>query len=473
MPRSLPYLALTLIAGWLVVQFVAVGWLPGLADDHVLREGASRFTGFADAFDPRLVPPRPLQHLTFHCGWRLGDAGFAWQRALNFAFLAASLAMVAALARQAGASPGVALLAVVAFACFPTGRAVWWPAAVSGPARTAAILVALWCFGRSTPLAAVGAVVAMVFALFTHQSAVLIPALCVAWVALRQPSIGAAWRALWQPARLLTLTAMAAAVAFALWFYTRVPDQHLAERPLASVLANATWTNAWWWPEWLRVLAVDGVRGEYGGAIRAIGGGLLLIGAAFVVWFLWRGGPLARFAVVAGAADLALPVLTAGWSLRYAMPAGAFLAIALASAGRGRRSTIAVGSLLVCWLADSVHALGEFRAASALSDRLVLQAADERRREPATTPIVVLDLPDVYGRERDVAVANWGFAEAVAALGAAGELRLVRTRAHRTSSASQPIHATEAERLRRAAVVLEYDPERAMFVVWRNGRRGD
>lgn len=473
MPRSLAYLALTLIAVWLIVQAVAVLWLPGLADDHVLRAGASRFTGFVDAFDPTLVPPRPLQHLTFRLGWLLGDAGFAWQRGLNFAFLVGSVAMVAALARQAGATPRVALLAMVAFACFPTGRAVWWPAAVSGPGRTLAILVAVWCFGRGTPRAAVGAVGALLFALATHQSAVLIPVFCAAWVALREPTIGAAWQALRQPTRLPTLVSMAGGVALALWFYTRVPDQHLAERPLASVLANATWTSAWWWPEWLRVLAVDGVRGEYGGPMRGLGGALLLLGAVVAIWFVRRGGPLARFAVVAGAADLALPVLTAGWSLRYAMPAGAFLALALAGACRGRRSAVAVAALLACWLADSAHALAEFRTASDLSERLVLQAADERRREPQTVPIVVLDLPAVHGQERDIAVANWGFAEAVAALGATGELRLLRTRDHRTSSASQPIPAAAAERLRREAVVLEYEPGRTRFVVWRNGQRRD
>jgi hypothetical protein len=458
------------IAIWLLVQFAAVARLPGLADDHSLRAAAGRMESSADAFGVKALPPRPLQHLTFYLGDQIGPAGFAVQRGLNVLFLGVAIAMVAALARQAGLDAGAACLAALLFACFPTGRAVWWPAAVSAPARTAATLVTMWCFARGTPLAGAGAVAALVFALCAHQSALLVPGLCLMWVAAREPSLAgglrAGLRAMLRPA----FVGMALAVLIALWFYKRVPDPHLGVRSLGSIAANAVWASVWWWPEWLRVWAIDGLRGIHGG-FAAIGACALILAAfAWIGWLCWRGGSLTRFAILAAAIDLSLPALSAGRSLRYAMLAASFAAVALASSKPGRLQRLLLLLLIACWSFDSLHTLWEFRSASELSGRLVQQAADVRRNTPDELPVYVLDVPAVFGREQDIALANWGLAEAVAELGATGPLRMVRTQPHRTSSASAPIDPATADQLRETAVVLEYDPAAKAFSIWEQGQ---
>ena len=460
------------VGAWLAVQWWLVVDLPLLADDHVLLANAARFDQWWDVLaNNPMPPPRPLQHLMFWFGTACGDAAPAVMRTFVFVLHGFAVALVAASARQQGLGPRAAALAAAAFAAFPAGRGLYWPAAVGGSARVAATLLALHCFQRGGRASAVVATAAMAAGLGFHQAVLLVPAFCLlrAVTAADGPRDVAA-RALAVVRRPAFAAMLALAVAGVAWF-TATPDPYLNRRALGSIAANATWAAAWPWPELLRVAAVDSVRGVHGEIARWLGGAALLGFLGLALALLRRGGAMLRFALLAGATDLLLPVLTAGWSLRYALLAAAFLAVPIATLGSRRGGAVLYTLLLCAWLADSVHTLVEFRAATALSRELVQEAAATRTALPAAQPLYVLDPPDVFGRERDIALANWGVAEAVAARGVPGELRLLRTRPHKTSSAAQPIDAARADALRREAAVLEYDAAERHFRFWLRGQR--
>jgi hypothetical protein len=197
----------------------------------------------------------------------------------------------------------------------------------------------------------------------------------------------------------------------------------------------------------------------------AVSAAVLLAVAAAAAAVLLRGSGVARFALVAIALDLLLPVSVAGFSQRYAYFAYALVAIALAdavAASPARWPRAAAAAAVAAFAADGVLATREFRAAGLGAERLLAEVAAARAATPAAVSVVVLDPPGEHGPERDVRVWNWGLILALRHRGVEGPIRCVRTVDHVTSSDVERIDAAAAERLRA-------DPEVAVVDVRADG----
>ncbi len=461
----------TAAIAWIAVSYAACASLPLLADDHVHLAAAQRWTSLRDLL--ATPPPRPLQHAVFALGSACGDHAPHAMRAVATALYLAAIVMVGVVARGFGLSPRRSALAAAVAAAFPAVRTVEWPAAVSGPGRLAATLVVLWAFQRGAQgWHAVAALAAAAVALAFHQCAVMLPALVAlqrwACAGARASDVRPAASALARvPAFWMLLAVVAAAAA---WF-TSVPDPHLVARPWGARAANVAWFATGLWPEAARLEVLDALRGSDGTA-GALAAGALLLAFAFaaLVWFA-RGGPVARFAALAAAGDVLLPVSTAGFSLRYVLPAAAFVAIALAAAATTAPRLAAVAAVGLAWLHDGVRGVAEFRAAAALSGRLVARAAAVRAAVPAQRMLFVVDAPFAHGPARDVPLANFGFAEAVAAAGAPGPITQLYSARQPAGTAARVVTPAAVAALRAREAVLEFDAARGDFVFHDRGRR--
>lgn len=466
------------VLAWVGLQYAFVCTLPPLSDDHAHLAAAATWHGVGDLFAAE--PRRPLQHLLFLFGVQFGDAAPAAMRAVSAALYVAAIALVGLVARQLGMSPRACALAAALFAAFPAAACVWWPAAVNAPGRLAATLLAWWAFGRG-PRAGNGllAAAAATIALGFHPSAVLLPLLLLLqeWARRTAHAVaGGGWcngfaGALRAVARRPAFWAIVALVIAAALCTRATPQAHHGSRAAMAVVANLTWATAGLWPEALRVFAVDGVRGEYGIAARVAGAVCIVAFVAVAARAVLRDRGWLRYAVLAAALELGFAAVVAGWTARYAFVAAAMVVLGATRAAVRPAHTVVLAVVGVLWAADSVRALLEFRFAARLSHELVTTAAGARATLPADTPLFVLDLPDAVGLAGDTVLCNWGFAEAVRATGAAGEVRLVRTTRSRASSAAAVISEAEAQQLKRTAAGLEFDPAARALVPWRVGER--
>jgi hypothetical protein len=136
----------------------------------------------------------------------------------------------------------------------------------------------------------------------------------------------------------------------------------------------------------------------------------------------------------------------------------------------------AVLLLAGAWLADQVRDTRELRAAGRAYERVLDGLALERERHEqrvrglpgAQAPIVLVDVPDVWGRERDLPLFNWGLDLALARRGVPGPWVLLRTRPFSTSSTFLPAAPGELERLIESprVRVLGFDPVRLEPAPW-------
>jgi hypothetical protein len=323
-----------------------------------------------------------------------------------------------------------------------------------------------------------GLVACVLLGVMSHPSGALTPLYLVLWIALTTPGgvraqATAAVRALARPPVLL---AFAVVAGYLLWSSGNA-DNYRSLREPGAIAANAARALLALWPSELREWLVAGLRGLHGTAGTVIGAvGALLIALATLALFV-RGGAVWRFALLAGALDMGLAIVTAGYSQRYAYFAAALVAIALADswsrAPVPRRRVLAGAAVVLgaCWLLESVRVVRELREAGTVVDNLLAQAVQAHAAWPAGRPFVVADLPDVWGREQDLPVFNWGFAPALRRCGVAQDVVQLRTTPARTSTAARLVQPAEVERLRREAAgsLLEYDARTRRLVWWRDG----
>jgi hypothetical protein len=428
------------------------------------------------------VASKPVHDVVFHWGAHHTGPDPAAMRLPAFAGHLLALLFVHRLARQAGAPRRSALLAVLLYAAFATQRSLLWPVAVSGFLRVTFALAALSFFldcrepVRALPAAA--AVACTALALASHQSGALTPLWFVAWRALvDQPRLrdapAAAWRSLRHP---VVVAASLVVVAYVLWSL-RAPDQYRSVREFGAIAANAVRALVALLPDLVREWIVAGLRGGGTAGRAAAGAGALLVIALHVTLFA-RGGAPWRFALLAGALDLGLAISVAGFSQRYAYLAAALAAVAFGwshgrASPRGRRRLVAVAVALgACWVAEGVRVVRELRDAGEVAQGLLRQAEEAAARLPAGDVLVVANLPDVWGRGRDLPLFNWGFAPALRLRGTTRPIVEVRTGAARTSTAARQVPEAELDALRRASgtTVLEFDAGRRRFQVWRDGQ---
>lgn len=482
-PRATHALLLTAAAVWLSALFWNSLGIPFLADDYEFLKVAAEMASPLDAFRGGHTSPKPLHHLIFWWGAHATGPDPAWMRVPGFLAHGLALCFVFRLAKQAGASVGHAAAAAILYAAFATTRSLYWPVAISGFLRVTCALAALSFYVDATRKlsAALLAVSFTLLAMAAHQSGALMPVFFVMWsVLIGSGGLGErALRGVHAALHPVVLTALAIVVAYFFWA-ARTPDQYRGFRDLGAIAANTLRGLVALAPDSLRMHAVEAARGQAKGVAFALGWATVLCCAAFYGWRLVRGSGIWRFAIVAGACDIALGVVTAGYSQRYAYLAGALLAIALATSatqatnGRHRAGWLAgMVVLFAAWLSETWRITRELRDAGTVLNSILDRAERTSRDLGPDSPLVVVNAPDVWGKEHDLPLLNWGLEPALRMRGIQRPIRQVRTTPARTSTAQSLISAAELEKLRQTSggEVLVFDQEAKQVVRWLHGTK--
>src|SRR6185436_12464579 len=175
--------------------------------------------------------------------------------------------------------------------------------------------------------------------------------------------------------------------------------------------------------------------------------GFAAVGAAGLAAFaaLRRAPPRARALILVAALDLLIPAVSVGFVVRYAQLAAAMCACAAglafdgtAARPRARRVLVAgLALLLACWAYDTIYDVAEYRRAGAVSRRIFAKAAEARARLGPEATIALVDLPESWGRERDIPLFNWGTRRALALGGDLGPWEILRTKDYASSSEAE------------------------------------
>jgi hypothetical protein len=478
-PRRYLLLLGALVCAIVVAAYAAVRDLPFFSESYTHQVAARELGSWVDCWSPDLAPLRPFQHLLFFALTRGDVPDPSLARAPAFALHLASALLVYALARRLGVETEGAVVACLLFVLAPNTKNLVWVAAISGPGRVLCLLAGLTLLAeRSRPApASLGAVVAFVLGLHFHQSAVALPALVLilAWCTATG-SLRARGRALLERARdPAFLVILALALAYLVYVALLREQRYHEARSFEAVPAGVAKATLALAPEDLRVPAIDGLRGRFGAAGLALGASLVSGVLGLAVLGALRGGKLASFAVLAIACDAVLPMLFSGYVQRYSYLSSALLACALGSwyataTARGRRlPRIVVCSLGLLWGLDQVRTTLAFRDGGAVVERVLAQVAEERTAVGPGVPITVVDLPDMWGREEDIPLFNWGFRLAAADRGVDGPWIQLRTKHYRTSNDSQLVtrEQVDGSASTPGARVYEFDRASKQLVPWR------
>lgn len=462
--------------------WAAVAGLPLLSESYTQLALVDRFAGPLAAFDPTLVPFRPLQHLAFWVFEHAAGGDPAVGRAVTFGLHALSALLVFAITRRLGAPARGAWVAMLLFLAFPTAKGLTWVAAISGPARTCCLLWIVWAtiVWSQRPSRTLGAGLCVVFALALgfHQSSIVAPAIFFLGLVALTPGTArerarAAFAAVRHPAIGLLVLGGVGYFVYVGALQQRSYHGIVQKGAIAANVAKATLSLA---PEWLRLPALEGLRDAEDRA--GFVGGALAVACLLATWAcgLVRGTGAVRWLLVLVPLDLALPVLTTGFVGRYAHFAAAMVAIVLGvrfvragPAFPGRLQRLAIAGLGMAWAVDHVVDVRELREAGAVAGRLLADAAAAREAAPPGGTIVLVDAPDHMGSEDDIPVFNWGLEVALSRRGVPGPWRLLRVDPCWTTSDHT---ALGEEELARAVAdpdlrVLRYDAGRGNFAPWR------
>lgn len=446
------------------ILFGLTGLYPPQSEDWIhLQIIAAR--PWQDAFDLHVSHARPLWYLGL---WSMLPSGLehpALMRIPLFAMHGLIGGCVGVLARQLGASPRRALLAVALFLCFPAVKGLAWILAISTPEHVLLMLIALIATvahaRRPRALTGIALQVALVLAILSHSAACVLPA-CVALLAVAvSPK---RWRVLFDP--WLTLHGVLGVGLVVLLASLPTAERYHSLRGLEAIAANASRALVSLVPEVVHGPAVEGLRGVYGTAGFAFGIGLCALTAALGLWLIWRATPVGRALLLAAAIDLVPPILTAGFVVRYAYFPAALLAVALVLAAKPTKGWIAVLGLLAAgWFVDSVVDVAEVRRGGELVDAVVAAARTVRGESGPGVRIALVDAPGTIGAERDVPVFNWGLAHALAWHGIGGPWLLLRTKAFVTNSDVEYVEEPRLAELRGEGVAIWWwDDASAQFV---------
>jgi len=426
-------------AAWLVILFGTTASVPFLSEDWTQLELARGFDSIVGSLDPAREPLRPLQHAFLwclaHCGLDPAGSLPGIARAVGFALFAVACGAVVLLAREAGLASRAAGTALLLAAAFPNVKSLTWSAAIGSPGRVAFELLALLFLvrrARGGPAwTGIAGIAAFVVASGFHESAFLLPAILLAWLAcvgqtsLRE-GLARATAALKDPFVLATCLIAAAHVLHLAFF--REGRVHGA-KDLASLPANVAKAILALAPESIREIGIEGLRGNRGtlGTVAACVAVACVV-SVFVL-ALRRGGIL-RFAALAIALDLGLAAGTAGFVQRYAILASAFAALGLAAWASTRPRFVVVAVLGASWAYDALVDAREIRRAG----RGAVALADEVRRASDTAPLSIVGVPGLVGAEGDVPYFNWGGTLFLRAHGVTRPVTLLRERMFATNS---------------------------------------
>jgi hypothetical protein len=465
-----------------ISTWATVAGLPFFSESYIHLERGAQLHGMFASFGDDLVPFRPLQWAFFQALTATGLDDPAFARALTYGLHFANAVLVMLLVRAFGGSRNACLLTVLVFLAFPSARCLVWVDAISGPGRVTCMLAGMLCMQRyldgGRALAAVASLAALVVALGFHQSAMLLPFIYWLLAALhRRESGGTTWfRSLLSALRdPWVLSGLALSVAFAIYVGALREGRHHGLKQASAIAANGVRASLALAPEWLRVLGVDGLRGEHGTLGMIIGGALVVSVVTCFLWIVVKTSPLARVLLIAAAADLVLPVISVGFVLRYAYFSAALVAVALgvifqanlARPDRQRRLVLGVLALVLFLSRDHYVDLRDSREAGHVVEEVLQAAAGARAALGTDEPITIVDVPAYWGAEQDLPVFNWGLTPAIRRYGVGGRWVAMRTFDTWTSSEQQRIEPATLEAFvrdrQRALLVFDRESERCTW----------
>jgi len=452
--------------------YASTAALPFFSEDLSIQGRVAAYDSVWRIFDPAQIPFRPLQHGYFCLLVALGPVEPWLARVPGFALYFLSALLVADLARQLGCSRRGTWIALIAYLCFPSIKGIVWVAAINAPGRVTCILTGLCLFvrhlERPSARTGIGLLVAQLLALGFHQAGVvLLPAcLLIGWARGGAP-VFRGWaslvRRLCQPWLVASFgLAFGYGLAMSFLWSQRYPQSHPA-----AVLANLARASLALAPEALRYPAIEGLRQHWG--TRGLVFGLAAVACALLVYLvaMLRASALARALLLAAGLDLLLPAVSVGFVVRYGQLAAALCACAAGlacdrAAARPRAAralTAGIAILLAGWAYDTAFDVGEYRHAGAVMRRVLGQAAEARARLGPEPSIALVDLPKRWGRERDIALFDWGTRRALALRGAPGPWEILHTKPVASSTEANLISPEKLELLakERPHAVLVYD----------------
>lgn len=452
---------------WLVVLFTLLVQLPFFADDYAQLARTAHFASVAGAFDFEQVIWRPLETLLFYgmnaSGLDAPWVGHLWSMGLHV--LVAGLFFV--LAQRLGGTRSTAALAALLFVLAPNTRTLGWTVAHGTLARSVLVLLGLFLFQdreRRPVVAALGSGACLALGLLFHTAAIELPALCLLWLLVfdtrwTREGLRRLPRALGSPALICQLLVAAGYVALTLM----LPHRYHGVAGLGSLPASAVRVTTFAMPEELRVFVVEGLRGA--SSARAVLAGSVVVTAwAVLGGVLWRGSKALRFLILAVVLDLLPYVISIGFSMRYAYFAFGLIAVGLALWAESRRR-LAMGVMLVVagsWAFDTILDVKDQHEASQIVANVIEAARTAREEVGPTRPIALVDLPEVWGREEDLTLMNWGVQDALTRAGIGGPFELLRTAKPRSATESRTMSSAElaAFTAERGALVLWFDAAR-------------
>ena len=426
----------------LVIAYFSAATGELLAEDFQHLAQARSYASPAAAMDLERVPLRPLQHLVFYYLAQVEPLNPALIRLPAFLLHLGSCVLIWHLARELGAGARGSQAALLMFAAFPNLIAIVTPAAMSGPGRVFFVLAALLLFIRNErePRATrvLGILICFLLALGFHNAGIVLPVFFAAWIltddrALARGRRRATLSRFLRPAMVLTALLV---LGYLVYFTVLRPQRHHGFIPLSAVPANVVRATLSVFPEAVRTSAVDALRGHAGIAGFLIAGTVFGAIAMAYVLVLARGPRAARFVLFAATIELAVPVLTTGFSNRYAYLSSALLACALGVGWdqlvpTARQSRLAMASLLALgalWSIDTVQDAREYRRASTAAREVLDACRRERALAGPAKPIAVVDLPERWGAEKEIPFFGLGFSEALSLYDIPGEWLPMRTR---------------------------------------------
>ena len=414
---------------------------------------------FLDAFDLALEPLRPLQHLLFQVLALWDDPVPGAARLVSVLFHAGAVALVYALARELALPRADAGGAALLFALFPNVKGIAWSASISTPGRAVFVLAGFLCFLRAlrtdAPRDRMLFALAFVLALAFHESAIVLPAVCVAWVALR-PGAGApsrlraAVQALRDPA-LLSVTV--ATVLYVLYVAFLREERHHGLKSLASLPPNVVKASLVLLPELPRTASSSScVRGRaQSGSSREPAGSSCS-----------RSRRLRSCAAERTSRASRSPRSRSTCSCRPSARASTSATATSRRPGprsasrRGGRSADDGGVRGSCSRSarggevDTVRRPRRVRRGRPRADAILDAACAARAQDPTRT-IVLLDADDTAGAEHDIPLFNWGLPEALEHRGCAGPWLFWRTREYRTGTDVERVASRSANTRSRTA----------------------
>jgi hypothetical protein len=460
--------------------YAALGKLPLISDDYsVMNFASERFHEVTDALDPRIFPHRPLQMLHAYGFSRSLPPDPRWARIPAHLLHFGVAVLLLFLPRLFGGDLRSGTAATVLFLAFPNARNLMWCSTMSEIGRAFAILAGLLLFGwwrrRRRILTGAGTILAFIVALGFKQNGLVLAILMWLWVFLEHFRDGGSWHNVVREVRdpVLVATSILAA-ANVLMLATDLYSAYHGMQSRGTIPVSLVKASVCCWPQPVREIALDGLRGNYGLAGQIMGAGWTAGTVLLLVFWGIRSGLATRLLLLGAGLDVGVYSSVGGFTPRYFYLSSTFVCCALGllvagtqgSSGPKKWRFAALILIFLAWAGDHVLEVIDLRSIGTQIETLLDQAVAERQRITPGKRVTIIDPPLSGGRGRDVAIFDWGFLEALKFRGFPDGWELVRRAPAPERARARVLPPAEVDAMIESpkGVILDYDPETGRFV---------